>query len=192
MGTDSKYCNSLSCCSEYCKCEQERYNRALESKKQRDSLPHLMRRKSDHTAIIDHGVKQTHMSIENITAAASQDYPKNQEAQLRAAITPRAQILNEAMKITHHDRNANYGNPEDNFQNIANLWNAYLTVSRPMAAVLTPADVAVMSMLIKVARLGNNPVHHDSAVDIAGYAACLGDIQASMAKHQESHSGQVR
>jgi hypothetical protein len=82
------------------------------------------------------------------------------------------------MTITHHDRNANYGNPEDNFQHIANLWNNYLAVRRPEAAVITPADVAVMNMLIKVARLGNNPNHHDSAVDIAGYAACLADCQA--------------
>lgn len=100
--------------------------------------------------------------------------------------TPRARILNEAMTITHHDRNANYGNPEDNFKHIANLWNAYLKVSKRDIG-LTPADVAVMNMFIKVARLGNNPAHHDSAVDIAGYAACLGDIQEILrAKAQNS------
>lgn len=87
--------------------------------------------------------------------------------------TPRAAILEEAMKIVHHDRNANYGNPEDNFNQIAQLWTAYKKVK------FTAADVAVMNMLIKIARLANNPNHHDSAVDIAGYAACLGDIQAS-------------
>lgn len=91
--------------------------------------------------------------------------------------TKRAKLLDTAMEITHHDRNANYGNPEDNFQHIANLWNSYLRVSRPQAPLLIPADVAVMNMLIKVARLGNNPNHYDSAVDIAGYAACLADCQ---------------
>lgn len=92
--------------------------------------------------------------------------------------TKRSRLLQEAMQITHHDRNANYGNPEDNFQHIANLWNNYLNVSRPNIE-LTKADVAVMNMLIKVARLGNNPNHHDSAVDIAGYAACLSDCQSN-------------
>lgn len=94
--------------------------------------------------------------------------------------TARARLLQRAMEITHHDRNANYGNPEDNFQHIANLWNDYLNVRRPEAAVITSADVAVMNMLIKVARLGNNPAHYDSTLDIAGYAACLADIQVSM------------
>jgi hypothetical protein len=94
--------------------------------------------------------------------------------------TARARILDEAMKITHHDRNANYGNPEDNFQHIANLWNSYLRVSRKDMPLVTPGDVAVMNMLIKVARLGNNIAHKDSAVDIAGYAACLGDIQENI------------
>lgn len=91
--------------------------------------------------------------------------------------TRRSQLLDRAMEITHHDRNANYGNPEDNFQHIANLWNSYIKVRRPEAPLLSPADVAVMNMLIKVARLGNNPDHYDSAVDIAGYAACLADCQ---------------
>jgi hypothetical protein len=93
--------------------------------------------------------------------------------------TPRSRLLNEAMNITHHDRNANYGNPEDNFAHIAALWNIYLRVNGRDANI-TSADVAVMNMLIKVARLGKNPGHHDSAVDIAGYAACLADIQESM------------
>lgn len=90
--------------------------------------------------------------------------------------TPREYVLKEAMRITHHDRNANYGNPEDNFQHIANLWEDYLAVSGRKAE-LEPADVAVMMMLVKIARLGNNRMHQDSTIDIAGYAACLGDCQ---------------
>ncbi len=92
--------------------------------------------------------------------------------------TARARILMTAMNFTHHDRNANYGNPEDNFQHIANLWDDYLGVSGRRAE-FTPADVAIMCMLIKIARLGNNSNHWDSAVDVAGYAACLGDCIAS-------------
>lgn len=103
----------------------------------------------------------------------------NQPEPITLYNTPRSRLLDEAMKITHHDRNANYGNPEDNFKHIAALWNCYLRVSG-RDAFLQPADVAVMNMLIKVARLGNNPAHHDSAVDIAGYAACLADIQEAL------------
>lgn len=90
--------------------------------------------------------------------------------------TKRSKLLQEAMSITHHDRNANYGNPEDNFQHIADLWNTYLAINKQRTEI-SSGDVAVMNSLIKVARLGNNINHHDSAVDIAGYAACLSDCQ---------------
>lgn len=109
---------------------------------------------------------------------------------------PRARILNEAMQITHKDRNSSYGNPEDNFKQIADLWNAYLKAKWSNRQVnyaggmmpVDSADVAVMSLLIKVARLAKTPSHHDSAVDIAGYAACLGDIQEAMRAQQNNLS----
>lgn len=108
--------------------------------------------------------------------------------------TPRSKLLDEVMEIVHKDRNANYGNPENNFQQIADLWNAYFdAVKRNRIAAIhakganlngndvsfNPHDVAIMNMLIKVARLAKNPQHHDSVVDIAGYAACLADVQES-------------
>jgi len=102
--------------------------------------------------------------------------------------TPRAKLLNEVMEIVHKDRNANYGNPENNFQQIADLWNAYWTArnknmyrgqGEPPQLLFTSHDVAIMNMMIKIARLAKNPQHHDSVVDIAGYAACLADVQES-------------
>jgi len=97
--------------------------------------------------------------------------------------TARQQILDEASDLTHKSRNTAYGNPEDNFRNIANLWNAYLVahIGPQVAQMLTTADVAIMMILMKTARLATNPNHHDSCVDIAGYAACLGDVQAAAA-----------
>jgi len=179
MGPGNGYCNSLSCSSDYCRCEQKRYNDALEKKRERENKNHPMRRKYD--ALESQPVylvgKRTHMDIENQINRAQAVMTQMAQQNQQTAATPRARILNEAMKITHHDRNANYGNPEDNFQHIANLWNDYLRVRRPQAAVITAGDVAVMNMLIKVARLGNNAMHRDSVVDIAGYAACMGDIQ---------------
>nr|WP_286198834.1 DUF6378 domain-containing protein [Mesorhizobium sp. BR1-1-16] len=82
-------------------------------------------------------------------------------------------------------RGLNYGRPEDNFQRIANLWNAHL-INRyadgyggdtvVMLPKLDPQDVAMMMALMKVARLENQPGHMDSWIDIAGYAACGGEI----------------
>jgi Domain of unknown function (DUF6378) len=96
-----------------------------------------------------------------------------------APSTARQQILDEASEATHGDRNLNYGNPEDNFKNIASLWTGYLRAKFGPNALITEHDVPILNMLQKIARLANSPGHHDSCVDIAGYAACLGDIQAA-------------
>ena len=93
---------------------------------------------------------------------------------------PRKVLLQEAINITAGDRNVAYGNPEDNFQNIADYWNTYLTQRVGGATVgvrLTSQDVAHMMILMKMARLATNPGHRDSLVDIAGYAACGEDCR---------------
>lgn len=96
--------------------------------------------------------------------------------------SPRVALLEEAIKITTRDRNASYGNPEDNLANIAAYWNSYLTQRAPDATVLphlNGQDVAHMMILMKLARLVANPGHRDSLVDIAGYAACGEDCRVA-------------
>lgn len=85
----------------------------------------------------------------------------------------RAAILDAARDCITRDRNSAYGEPEDGFALIAAHWSAHLGVP------ITPADVAVMMCLLKLARLKANPAHRDSWVDVAGYAACGGEIAAS-------------
>ena len=82
----------------------------------------------------------------------------------------RQKLLETAAKIVKGDRQKNYGTPEDNFKRIADLWSVYLGRS------ITPSDVAAMMILMKVARIMHDPSHMDSWVDIAGYAACGGEI----------------
>lgn len=94
---------------------------------------------------------------------------------------PTKQTTLEAAIAAVADRGLNYGTPEDNFQRIARLWSAHL-VNRYAdgrggdTTVMTPTldahDVAMMMTLMKIARLENQPVHDDSWIDIAGYAAC--------------------
>lgn len=78
----------------------------------------------------------------------------------------RRAVLLEAEEAVCSDRNADYGDPEDNFEDIARLWSAY-TNRR-----FTRADVAVFMMLVKIARMKTSPQVKDHYVDIAGYAAC--------------------
>lgn len=84
----------------------------------------------------------------------------------------REDCLNEALVIVHQDRNSKYGEPEDNFGDIGSYWTTFLRKKLKVDAEVTPADVAIMSALIKVSRLQNTPDHEDSWIDIAGYAAC--------------------
>ncbi len=92
-------------------------------------------------------------------------------------VSPRELLLQQAISITTGDRNAAYGNPEDNFANIASYWMRYLTQAKNVDIVITPQDVAHMMILMKMARLATNPAHYDSLLDIAGYAACAADCQ---------------
>lgn len=84
----------------------------------------------------------------------------------------RKQCLWQADEIVHTDRSSKYGEPEDNFANIAAYWSTFLRKKLQTAAKITTSDVAIMSALIKVSRIQNTPGHEDSWVDIAGYAAC--------------------
>ena len=80
-------------------------------------------------------------------------------------ITPREFMLDEAATLVKHDRNADYGDPGDNFFDIAQMWSAYKDIE------FSVHDVAAMMVLVKVARIKSSPGKDDNWVDIAGYAA---------------------
>lgn len=86
----------------------------------------------------------------------------------------RQRILEEAIKCVTRDRNASYGSPEDNFNHIADLWNAQFK-SRLGEFKFTALDVAVMFCLMKIARIRTSPGKDDNYIDLAGYAACAAD-----------------
>jgi hypothetical protein len=81
-------------------------------------------------------------------------------------------ILKEANTIIYGDREKTYGHPSKNLVTIALMWNAYLG-AKANKDTLGPKDVAAMMVLLKTARLANNPEHRDSLVDICGYAALI-------------------
>lgn len=93
----------------------------------------------------------------------------------------RADILDAAKKCVCSDRNAQYGDPEDNFMTIAKLWSIYLTATglgdgQEDWRLITPEDVAVMMNLLKVARIATGTQKADSWIDAVGYMACGGEI----------------
>lgn len=62
---------------------------------------------------------------------------------------------------------------------IAALWEPVIreTCVSPGADVsVLPETVALLMALLKAARAAQNPAHQDSWVDLAGHAACGGEI----------------
>lgn len=86
----------------------------------------------------------------------------------------RKELLSKAIEITEGARQEHYGSPEDNFKRIAEYWQTYLnqTQLEGQGVKLFSHDVAIMMVLMKVARLAADFLHDDSWLDIAGYAAC--------------------
>ena len=74
-----------------------------------------------------------------------------------------SKILVSADLAVSTERQGIYGHPAENFKNIATMWEGYKGVP------FTTADVAMMMILVKVARYKNTPGHIDTLVDIAGY-----------------------
>ena len=85
----------------------------------------------------------------------------------------RAEILEAANKCVSGERERSYGSPENNFSTIADLWNAYLHINH----VITSKDVAAMLALLKIARISSGNYKEDNWIDLAGYAACGGEIE---------------
>jgi hypothetical protein len=82
----------------------------------------------------------------------------------------RKALLLEVEQCVCKDRQKTHGDPEDNFADIAELWAVYK--DRPF----TSHDVAVMMVLVKVARLKTSLEYKDNWIDIAGYAICGGSL----------------
>lgn len=81
-------------------------------------------------------------------------------------------ILTRAEEIINGQRVKDYGDARENHLRIATLWSAY-----KQGVEFSPEDVAVMMILLKIARFMENGYHEDTVVDIAGYAGVLEKMQ---------------
>lgn len=98
----------------------------------------------------------------------------------------RTDILKKASDIVGGERVNEYGEPEDNFGIIARLWSVYLGVD------ISAVDVSMLMVLFKTARVKSGTGTEDSFIDIAGYAACGGEINGTKGIHDRLHSPVIR
>jgi len=82
----------------------------------------------------------------------------------------RSETLKAALKAVTVDRAATHGDAEASFCLIAAYWSNHL------GTTVEASDVAVMMIMLKLARIKSTPGFEDHWTDIAGYAACGGEI----------------
>ena len=105
--------------------------------------------------------------------------PKEEEPKSDSGKPTRESILEEAKRCVCNQREKEYGKAEDNFKLIASLWEPYIKhrcVSEDADVSIEPEDVAMLMSLLKIARICTGTGTTDSFVDLAGYAACGGEI----------------
>jgi Domain of unknown function (DUF6378) len=67
-------------------------------------------------------------------------------------------------------RRREYGEPVDLFEQVAPRWTLTL------GSKVSPAQVVLCLIDLKLGRLARDPKHLDSQVDVAGYAAVLREV----------------
>ena len=86
-------------------------------------------------------------------------------------IKKRKAMLDEAGALIAGDREKDYGTPKQNFGNIAERWSQHVGFR------LETWQVALMMADLKIARMATLcKYHHDSTIDLIGYAALAGEL----------------
>lgn len=85
-------------------------------------------------------------------------------------------ILERAIE-TVRERGAAYGDASAFYARLARRWSVTLGME------VTPQQVVLCMMDLKLERLCGNPAHIDSLIDLPGYTACLAEVALKEAHH---------
>jgi hypothetical protein len=81
----------------------------------------------------------------------------------------REKLFDQARILTQ-DRGRVYGSPYTNHKRIAQLWSGILDIP------ITPHQVVLCMVGLKIARLVETPTHHDSVADSVAYLGFFEDV----------------
>jgi hypothetical protein len=84
-------------------------------------------------------------------------------------MTSRIKLLEE-IQVTLNERGRVYGSSRTNHERISELWSGYL------GDYISPMQVSMCMLLVKVSRLTETPNHKDSIKDLIGYAAIYNEL----------------
>ena len=97
----------------------------------------------------------------------------------KAAVKKDQTVLEEAQSLIYGDRQQSYGSAKQNFKDTATGWSVILSKRNEDYVEVTPEDVAMMMVWLKVCRQNNKP-GRDNIVDICGYAGCVEKIEKNL------------
>lgn len=78
---------------------------------------------------------------------------------------PKTRDLLSEIGLTLSERSNHYGSARTNHERISELWSAYL------GDYISPMQVSMCMLLVKVSRITETENHQDSIKDLIGYAA---------------------
>lgn len=84
-------------------------------------------------------------------------------------------MLQVAHETINGARQNDYGDKLLNFSQISMLWTALF--SHKLNEAITPEEVAMAMIQVKLSRLVKSPGHKDSWLDVAGYSGCADILQ---------------
>ena len=119
-------------------------------------------------------ISKSDVVSEMIQAEAEEEYKENPYK-----ITfSHGKILQRAHEIINGERQTEYGDVEDNFGCIAEIWELYCRKAHIFSnRRIKPSNVADMMALFKIARLMTGTQTEDSCVDACGYLALGHDLR---------------
>ena len=86
------------------------------------------------------------------------------------------EFAGKAAELLSGDRQRTHGDKRTNHQNIAALWNAYLSRRPDPTTPLSAREVALMMALLKIARTLAGAHNADDYMDLIGYGAIAGEL----------------
>ncbi|AVR56767.1 hypothetical protein PBI_ELVA_26 [Microbacterium phage Elva] len=92
-------------------------------------------------------------------------------------LTKREEVLREANRIIHGDREKDYGRPIDSFTRLAEALNLVLRPKLAEGVELDAVDAAVLMIAMKLSRLAGGDRKDDTWVDLAGYSALGAEVR---------------
>tara|TARA_B100001939_G_C16945053_1_gene619955 strand:- start:4304 stop:4768 length:465 start_codon:yes stop_codon:yes gene_type:complete len=99
-------------------------------------------------------------------------FEKEERQKQRKALVNRTSVLMTANDMVSKVRQHDHGDFANNATMIAQYWNTHLG----LIDFIKPSDVPIMLVLLKIARISENPSHIDNYVDTCGYSALAAEM----------------